>query len=156
MPFLKCTTATLIRTDNMWIFYAFLSAFFASLVAIFAKLGLKDIDSTLATTVRAVIMAFFLFAVSLAFGKFRDFSLAAFSGKEWILIALSGIAGALSWLAYFYALKNGLASSVTAIDKLSILFVIILAGIFLSEVVGWKIILGGILMVFGAILITLK
>ncbi|MEK7143645.1 MAG: EamA family transporter [Patescibacteria group bacterium] len=140
----------------MWIFYAFLSAFFASLVAIFAKLGLKDLDSTLATTVRAVIMALFLFTVSMAFGKFKGFSFDALSGKEWILIALSGIAGAISWLFYFFALKHGLASSVTAIDKLSIVFVIILAGIFLSEAIGWKIILGGILMVLGAILITIK
>ena len=85
----------------MWIFYAFLSAFFASLVAIFAKLGLKDLDSTLATTVRAVIMALFLFTVSMAFGKFKGFSFDALSGKEWILIALSGIAGAISWLFFF-------------------------------------------------------
>ncbi|MEK7558579.1 MAG: EamA family transporter [Patescibacteria group bacterium] len=139
----------------MWLAYAFLSAFFASLVAIFAKLGLKGIDSTLATAVRAVIMALFLLAVAIPLGKFRDFSISSFSGREWILIALSGIAGAISWLFYFFALKNGNATSVTAIDKLSILFVVILAGIFLSEAVGWKMILGGVLMVAGAILITL-
>lgn len=139
----------------MWLFYAFLSAFFASLVAIFAKLGLKSVDSTLATTVRAVIMALFLLAVALSFGKFKGFALGAFSGKEWMLIALSGIAGALSWLAYFFALKNGSASAVTAIDKLSIVLVIIFAGIFLSESVGVKAVLGGILMALGALLITL-
>ncbi|OGZ03816.1 MAG: hypothetical protein A2648_02580 [Candidatus Lloydbacteria bacterium RIFCSPHIGHO2_01_FULL_41_20] len=139
----------------MWLSYAFLSAFFASLVAIFAKLGLKGIDSTLATTVRAVIMAGFLLVVGIFLGKFRDFSVSSFSGKEWLLIALSGVAGAISWLFYFFALKNGSASAVTAVDKLSIIFVVILAGIFLSEAVGWKMILGGILMVLGAILITL-
>lgn len=139
----------------MWLFYAFLSAFFASLVAIFAKLGLKSIDSTLATTVRAVIMALFLLAVTLSLGKFKGFAFSAFSGKEWMLIALSGIAGALSWLAYFFALKSGNASAVTAIDKLSIVLVIIFAGIFLSESVGVKAVLGGILMALGAVLITL-
>ncbi len=139
----------------MWLAYALLSAFLASLVAIFAKLGLKSIDSTLATTVRAVIMAVFLLLVAFSFGKFKDFSFSTLSGREWVLIGLSGIAGALSWLAYFFALKQGSASSVTAIDKLSILFVVVLASIFLGEAVGWKMLLGGALMALGAILITI-
>jgi len=140
----------------MWIAYAFLAAFFAGLVAILAKLGLQSVDSTLATTVRAIIMAGFLLVLSLAIGKFKDFSFSAFSGKEWLLIALSGIAGALSWLAYFFALKHGNASSVAAIDKLSIVFVVILAALFLGEAAGWKMLAGGVLMALGAILITLN
>lgn len=140
----------------MWLIYAFLSAITAALVAIFAKLGLKDIDSTLATTVRAIIMAGFLILVSFFLKKFQRFSINSFSSRDWILIALSGIAGALSWLLYFFALKYGLASRVAAIDRLSIVFVIVLAGLFLGETFGWKAGLGAILMAAGAILITIK
>lgn len=140
----------------MWIVYAFLSALTAALVAIFAKLGLKNIDSTLATAVRAVIMGFFLVSVAFAFRKFDGFSFASFTGKEWILIVLSGIAGALSWLFYFFALKTGTASQVVAIDKLSVVFVVILAVIFLGEVLTWKMALGAVFMTAGAVLMVLK
>ena len=139
----------------MWLIYAFLSAITAALVAIFAKLGLKDIDSTLATTVRAIIMTGFLILVSFFLKKFHGFSINSFSHKDWLLIALSGVAGALSWLFYFFALKYGLASRVAAIDRLSIVFVIILAALFLGESFGWKAGLGAILMAMGAILITI-
>lgn len=125
-------------------------------MAIFAKLGLKDVDSTLATTVRAIIMAGFLILVSFFLKKFQGFSINSFSSKDWMLIALSGVAGALSWLFYFFALKYGLASRVAAIDRLSIVFVIVLAGLFLGETFGWKAGLGAILMAAGAILITIK
>ena len=140
----------------MWIVYALLSALTASAVAILGKLGLKTIDPTLATTIRSVIMAVFLFAVSLALGKFAGFSLGAMGGKDWTLIILSGIAGALSWLFYYIALKYGLASRVVAIDRLSLVFVVILAGIFLGESFTWKSALGVMLMVVGALLITFK
>ena len=140
----------------MWLLYAFLSSVTAALVAIFGKLGLKDIDPTLATTVRSVIMATFLLFVSLALGKFSGFSLAAFSGREWLLITGAGVAGALSWLFYFIALKYGLATKVVVIDRLSLVFVIILAAIFLGEQLTWKSVLGAALMVAGALLITLK
>lgn len=140
----------------MWIVYAFLSALTAALVAIFAKLGLKNIDSTLATAVRAVIMGFFLVSVAFAFRKFDGFSFASFTGKEWILIVLSGIAGALSWLFYFFALKTGTATQVVAIDKLSVVFVVILAVIFLGEVLTWKMALGALFMTAGAVLMVLK
>ncbi len=140
----------------MWVFYAFLSAIFAALVAIFGKLGLKNIDSTLATTIRAIIMASFLFLVSLGLGKFNNFSAGNLSGRDWLLITLSGVAGAISWIFYFLALKYGLAGKVAAIDRLSIVFVIILAAIFLGEGFGWKVALGSALVAAGAILITLK
>lgn len=117
----------------MWILYAALSAFTAALVAIFGKLGLKDLDSTLATTIRSLIMAAFLFFVSLSFGKFKGFAFSSISSKDWIFIILAGIAGALSWLFYFFALKNGPASSVAAIDRLSIVFVVLLAAIFFKR-----------------------
>lgn len=139
----------------MWLFYALLSAFTAALVAIFAKLGLKDIDSTLATTARAVIMAAFLVSLALALKKFDGFTTASFTGREWTLIILSGIAGALSWLFYFFALKSGTASHVVAIDKLSVVIVVILATIFLGETLTWKTGIGAALMTIGAILMVL-
>ena len=82
----------------MWVLYAFLAAGFAALVAIFGKIGLKGIDSTLATTVRGIIMALFLVCVAFAMRKFDGFSLHSFTGREWVFIILAGIAGALSWL----------------------------------------------------------
>lgn len=140
----------------MWLIYAFLSSIFAAAVAILAKLGLKDIDSTLATTIRAFIMAVFLFLTSLFLKKFSGFSFNSFGSKEWLLIIFSGIAGALSWLFYFFALKYGFATKVVAIDRLSLVFVIILAVIFLGEKLGWNSVVGAILMVAGAIFINLK
>ncbi len=140
----------------MWLFYALLSAFFAALVAIFAKLGLKNIDTTLATTVRAIIMAVFLISVAFALRKFDGFTISSFSGREWMLITLAGIAGAMSWLFYFAALKSGTASAVVAIDKLSVVFVVILALFFLGETLTWKVGIGAIIVTFGAILMTLK
>ncbi len=139
----------------MWLLYAFLSAIMAALVAIFAKLGLEDIDSTLATTIRGIIMAGFLVIVSFFLNKFDGFSLTSFGSKEWLLIIAAGIAGALSWLFYFVALKSGAASGVVAIDRLSIVFVVLLAALFLGEALGWKAVLGALLMMAGAILITL-
>jgi len=139
-----------------WLIFAFLSSITAALVAIFGKLGLKAVDPTLATTVRSVIMAGFLILVSFSLKKFRDFSIKSFSSRDWILIILSGVAGALSWLFYFFALKMGLATKVVVIDRLSLVFVIILAAIFLGESLGWKTAIGAILMVAGAIMITLK
>lgn len=141
----------------MWIIYAVLAAFTAALVAIFAKLGLQTVDPTLATTLRALIMAIFLLMVSLLLGKFNGFAIStSLSGKEWGLLTLAGIAGALSWLFYFFALKQGSASAVVAIDRLSLVFVIILATLFLQEALTWRTLTGVLLMVAGALLISLK
>lgn len=140
-----------------WVLFALGAAVFASFVAIFGKLGLsKDIDTTLATTVRAVIMAVFLLAVSIVFGKFHNFTLSTFTGKEWMYIALAGIAGAISWLLFFYALKHGDATAVSAIDRTSIIFVIVFAALFLGESLGWKALLGAVLVAGGTFLITMK
>ena len=125
-------------------------------MAIFGKMGLKNIDSTLATTIRSIIMAAFLILVSFSLKKFQGFSLKSLSSGDWLLIVLAGIAGALSWLFYFFALKTGLATKVVVIDRLSLVFVIILAAIFLGEHLGLKTIVGALLMVGGAIIITLK
>jgi transporter family protein len=140
----------------MWIFYSILSAVFAGAVAILGKLGLKGIDSTLATTVRSVIMAGFLVGVSALLGKLSGISTGMFSGKQWALIAGSGIAGALSWLFYFFALQNGNAGAVSAIDRTSLVFVVLLAAVFLGESLTWKVGLGALLMVTGAILVVVK
>lgn len=139
-----------------WLISAFLSAITAALVAIFAKMGLKGIDSTLATTIRSVIMAVFLVAVSFSLEKFNGFSLKTLDLRDWLLIAAAGVAGALSWLFYFMALKTGLATRVAAIDRLSLVFIIIFAAIFLGEQLGWKTVMGAIFMVMGAIIITFK
>lgn len=135
-----------------WILYALLSAVFASLVAIFGKIGIKDIDSTLATTVRAIIMAGFLVVVSLALNKESLFT--HIHSKTMLFIVLSGIAGALSWLFYFVALKNGPTSSVAALDRLSVVFVLIFAVLFLAEKLTWKSGIGALLLTIGAILMS--
>lgn len=137
-----------------WIFYALLSAASASLVAIFGKIGVKNIDSTLATSVRAVIMAAFLVIVSLVLGKAK--LLHTIDAKALTFIVLAGIAGALSWLFYFFALKNGPASGVAALDRLSVVFVLILALLFLGEHLTWKSALGAVFVTTGAILMSIK
>jgi len=140
----------------MWILYALGSAFFASLVAILGKVGLKDIDSTLATTVRSVIMATFLVLVALSFKKFNGVTLNSFGTREWVFVALSGIAGAMSWLCYFYALKYGNTTTVSALDRLSVVFVAILAATFLGESMNLYKIIGVVLVALGAFMTILK
>ena len=139
----------------MWLFFAILSAITAALVAIFAKIGLQAIDPTLATTIRSIIMAVFLIIISFSLKKFQNFNLFVFNSKEWLMIVLAGIAGALSWLFYFFAIKAGKVSAVAAIDRLSIVFVVILAALFLNEALKSTTIIGAILVVIGAILISI-
>ena len=136
-----------------WIIYALLSAVFAAFVAIFGKIGLKDIDSTLATTIRSVVMAVFLVIVAFSLGKFS--ALDTLNNKALTFIILSGIAGAISWLFYFLAIKLGPVSAVAAIDRTSIVFVVFLAFMFLGESLTWIKVLGSILIVGGALLMVL-
>jgi transporter family protein len=138
-----------------YIILALFSALTASLVAIFGKLGLKNIDPTIATTIRSLIMAVFLVIVSLFLKKFENFSLSLLTSKDWLLIILAGISGALSWLFYFWALKFGSASHVAVIDRLSLVFVILLSVLILGETFNLKVFVGMILIVLGAILIVL-
>lgn len=136
-----------------WVIYALGSALFASLVAIFGKIGLKNIDSTLATSVRAVVMAVFLVGVALALGKFSQLN--TITQKPLLFIVLSGVAGALSWLCYFYAIKMGPVHGVVGIDKLSVPFAILLAALCLSEALTWKTVSGALLIAAGALLVAL-
>lgn len=139
-----------------WTIFALLSAVSAAAVAILGKIGLKGVDSTLATTIRAVVMSVFLVVVTLSLGKFNGISsIQSIGNKALIYIVLSGIAGALSWLFYFFALKFGPASGVSAIDRTSAMFVLILAVLFLGETLTWFKSIGAIFIVGGAILMIL-
>ncbi|WP_367182637.1 EamA family transporter, partial [Thermococcus sp.] len=134
-----------------YIIYAILAAFFASLVPIFGKIGLRDVNPTLATAVRAVIMAVFLVGVALVSGVTRE----PLSGRALLFIALSGIAGALSWLFYFMAVKAGRVPAVVAIDKTSIALAIFLSWLILGSRMDVKTAVGALLIVIGAILVAL-
>lgn len=136
---------------SQWILYALGSAAFAAMVAVFGKIGLKEIDSTFATTIRAVVMALFLIITSFFLGKFDINS--GITSKAFLFIVLSGIAGAISWLFYFTALKHGPAAGVAALDRLSVVFVFILAVLFLGQQFSLKAALGAFFVVLGAILL---
>lgn len=116
-----------------WLIFALLSAISAAFVSIFGKIGLSGLDSSAATAVRAVIMAIFLVCVMTAEGHMADLSTVFADRKALLFIALSGIAGATSWLFYFMALKTGNVSQVAPIDKLSVVFAILLAATLFHE-----------------------
>lgn len=140
----------------MWWIFALLSAFFAALVTIVGKLGLKGVDTTLATTIRSIIMSVSLAIFTLGFRFSSLKSLSHISIKDYYIIGLSGLFGAASWLCYFFALKSGISSHVAAVDRLSMLFIIVLAAVFLNEALTWKTMLGGLLILGGTILIAFK
>lgn len=139
---------------QLWILYALLSAIAAALVAIFGKIGVSGVDSTLATTVRSIIMAVFLIVISFSLGKFNE--LPTLNGRIFVFIVLSGLAGAISWLFYFAALKVGPATGVAALDRLSILFVLIFAVLALNETFTLKSGVGAALVAIGTILLSIK
>ena len=130
-----------------WAVYALLSAFFASLVAIFGKIGIKDVDSNLAVAIRTVIIVFFAWGVVLLQGNAMDmFKISRYS---MIFIVLSALATGLSWMFYFKALQLGEVARVAPIDKLSIALTIILAFIFLGEKPTVGNVVGGLLVTAG-------
>lgn len=139
-----------------WFIYAFLSAFTAALVAIFGKLGLTQLDSTLATTIRSIIMTSFLVITSLLLKKFDGFNVSQLSNRDILFITLSGIAGALSWLFYFKALQVGVVSKVMAIDRLSLVIAILLSVLILGESLTIKNYVGMVFMFIGAVLLTVN
>jgi transporter family protein len=136
-----------------WLPLALLSAFFAALTAIFGKIGVSKIDSSVATMVRAAIMFVMLFLFVLASGKLGAVS--TIRGKAATYIFLAGAAGASSWLFYFWALKVGKASQVAPIDRLSAVITVVLALLILGEKISWKTGVGAAVMTAGAILVAL-
>ena len=138
----------------LWLPLAFLSALFAALVAVFGKIGLEKLDTTVATMVRAAIMFVFLLVVVVVAGKWQAVS--AIHSKALLFIVLSGLAGALSWIFYFWALQVGKVSQIVPIDRSSVVIALVLAAVFLQEKIGWKSGLGGALIVAGAILVALS
>ncbi|MFC5700550.1 EamA family transporter [Cohnella faecalis] len=140
----------------MWLVYALLSAATAALVAVFGKIGLKDIDSNSATAVRSVIMALFLLGVVVVQGKAGQLGDVFAHRKAFLFVLLSGIAGALSWLFYFMALKSGKVSQVGPIDKLSVVIAVALAVLFLGEKISAINGIGVALIAVGAILVAVK
>jgi transporter family protein len=139
-----------------WLIYALLSAATAALVAIFGKIGLKDIDANSATAIRAVIMALFLLGVVVLQGKFSQMGEILAQKKAMTFIVMSGVAGALSWLFYFLALKGGKVSQVGPIDKLSVVLAVVLAFFFLGEKISLMNAVGVVLIGAGAIMVALK
>jgi bacterial/archaeal transporter family protein len=141
--------------EYLWLIFALLSAISAAAVAIFGKMGLQGIDPNTATAIRAIVMALFLVTFVLIQDRFANLSSILENKKAVFYIVLGGIAGALSWLFYFIALKLGKVQQVAPIDRLSVVFAIILAFLFLGEHITWKVGIGAALIVVGAILIAL-
>ena len=138
-----------------WLFYALLSAVSAAFVSIFGKGGLQGIDSNVATAVRAVIMAVFLIGVVFVQGNFSHLAEVLQDKKGLLFVALSGIAGATSWLFYFLALKYGPVSKVAPIDKLSVVITLALAFLFLHEKFTAKSAIGSLLLLAGTLVMVL-
>lgn len=136
-----------------WIFWAFLSAAFAALTAIFAKIGVAGVNSDLATLIRTVVIIAILAGIVTATGQWQPLS--SISGKTWLFLALSGAATGASWLAYFRALKLGDAARVAPIDKLSIVLVAVFGVVFLGEKLGLVNWLGVAMIAGGALLLAL-
>jgi transporter family protein len=137
----------------MWLILAFLSAIFAALVTIFGKMGLKTVDSTVATGVRAIIMAVTMVGIILLLGKSSQIT--QLTSRDMLFIILSGVSGALSWVFYFAALKLADASKVATIDRSSILFIIILSYLILGEELSLKTVMAGVLVFLGALILIL-
>jgi transporter family protein len=133
-----------------WLIYAFVSAGFAALTAILAKVGVERVPSTLATAIRTVIITIFAWAMTISLNEHR--ALNAVSRRSLVFLVLSGFATGASWLAYFRALQLAPASRVAPIDKLSLPLTIVLAMVFLGESVTWRLGVGVALMTVGAIL----
>jgi bacterial/archaeal transporter family protein len=135
-----------------WIIWALLSALFAGITAILAKIGVSGMDSNLATAVRTTVILVFTWAIALATNRLDV--LRTVSGRTWVFLTLSGIATGLSWLCYFRALQLGNASQVAPVDKLSVVFVIALAALILGEQITWQHFVGGSLIVAGAVILA--
>ena len=137
----------------MWVVFALLSAVFAALTSIFAKIGIENVNSNLATAIRTVIVLVMAWLIVFATGKHQQIT--DISTKSWIFLVLSGLATGLSWLCYFYALQIGEASKVVPVDKFSVVITMIMAFFILGEVITTKTIIGGLLITAGTLVLIL-
>jgi transporter family protein len=134
-----------------WFTWALLSAFFAGLTAVLAKVGVAHVNSNLATAIRTVVILLFAWSIALFT---NNWSISKIEGRTWIFLILSGVATGLSWLCYFRALQLGEASRVAPVDKLSVVIAIALAAIFLHEKLTWHQWAGGLLICSGAVVLA--
>ena len=141
------------NSSNLWWIYALLSAFFAALTTIFAKIGIENIDANLATAIRTIVVILMAWGIVLAQGNISQ--LATLSPRTVFFLSISGIATGLSWIFYFQALQLGRAAQVAPVDKSSVIMVIVLSTIFLQEPLTAKIIIGGCLIVLGTLILVL-
>lgn len=135
-----------------WQFWAVLAAVFAALTAVFAKIGIENVGSDMATLIRTAIILLLSLAIVISFGQWQ--ALNTIPSRTWIFLLLSGLATGASWLCYFRALKLGPASQVAPIDKLSVVMVAVFAALFLGErlsTLGWA---GVVLIGLGAVLVA--
>lgn len=137
----------------MWAVYALLSAVFAALTGILAKLGMADINSNLATAIRTTVVLVMAWAIVLASGKQTE--IGSITTRGWVFLVLSGLATGLSWLCYFHALQIGEASKVIPIDKFSVVLSIVLAFVVLGEKVTLTKVVGGALITLGTFILIL-
>lgn len=138
----------------MWKYYALLSAFFAALTAIFAKIGVKDINSDLATAIRTMVILLITWGIVL-FGNHLG-EVKGIPRHTWLFLILSGAATGLSWLFYFKALQVGDVSRVAPIDKLSVVITICLSFLLLKEPVSFRVVIGALLITAGSIVMLVK
>jgi transporter family protein len=136
-----------------WLAWSLLSAVFAAATAILAKLGVAHVEPNLATAIRTTVVVLFTWAIVAGVGSHTE--LHHIDRRAWLFLTLSGLATGLSWLCYFRALQIGEASRVAPIDKLSVVFVILLAALFLGERITWGKGIGVLLIAAGAITIAL-
>ena len=135
-----------------WIVWALLSAFFAALTALLAKEGVAHVDSNLATAVRTTVVLVIAWLVAIGFGGIHEIS--SLTRRTLIFLCASGVATGLSWLCYYRALQLGPVSKVAPIDKLSVAMAIVLGLLFLGEKPSLPLLIGGVLIVAGAIVIA--
>ena len=136
-----------------WWVFALASSFFAALTAILAKIGIRNVDSDLATAIRTVVIL--LIAWGIVFYKGALGNISSISKHSLIFIGLSGVATGLSWIFYFRALQLGKVSQVAPIDKSSLAFTILLSVLFLGDSLSWKTALGGALILAGSMVMIL-
>ncbi|KXT80171.1 EamA family transporter [Streptococcus oralis] len=137
----------------MWFFFALLSAVFAALTSILAKIGIEGVPSNLATAIRTVVVI--LMAWAMVFLTNSQTEIVNISKKSWLFLILSGLATGASWLCYYKALQMGNATEVSAVDKFSLVITLVLAFFFLQDVLTFKTIIGCILITIGTLVMIL-